>query len=163
MDERREVHQLTAPQLALLVDLERACSHTFWTLESLIRSRHQPSFEILFLHPKDHPIGQLLDRCAPAARHLGIDANADGAERFGAILAATAAEWLMELDCLEVKPHDWPWRLLRAPRLLADDPVPIGALRPKLIGADGRLIEIGQRRAPEGSLQPLGAGDDPEA
>ncbi len=153
----------TEAVIALLVDCAQACTHTFWTLENLAHSRHLPPFEVLLIHPAGHPIGPLLDRDAPGVKHLGIETGSDIAGRYRAILAATAADWLIELDCLEAKPHDWLWRIIQAPRRLFDETLPVGALRPKLIGADGRLIEFGQLRAPDGSLRPFGAGDDPGA
>ncbi|QIK38908.1 glycosyltransferase [Caldichromatium japonicum] len=155
-------HALATPQFALIVDSAHACVHTFWTLEDLLYSRHVPPFEVLVVYPEGDPLGPLLGRCAPGIKHLGISGS-DVAGRYRAIIEATPAAWLMELDCLEAKPQDWLWRLLHAPRLLADAAVPVGALRPRLIGADGRLLEFGQVRGPNGALQPFGAGDDPEA
>ncbi|QGU33475.1 glycosyltransferase [Thermochromatium tepidum] len=151
------------PQVALLVDLERVCIHTLWLLEELIQSRSTPPFEPLFLHPSGHLIGELLERRVPEARHLALEPGASVADRFDAVLAATKADWILMLDCLEARPRDWLWCLLHGvPE--GDPEVPrVGAVSPKLVGSDGRLIEAGRRRALDGTVWPIGAGADPQA
>ncbi|MGQ9830626.1 MAG: glycosyltransferase [Thermochromatium sp.] len=150
------------PTFALVIDLDRVCAQTFALLESLIQSRYSPPVEILFLHLPGHPIAGLLDRHAPEVRHLALRPDASRSEQLAAVLKACTADWLLRLDCLEARPNDWLWRLFHD--IDPDDPKrPIGAISPKLVGADGRLLEAGRRRALDGSLWPIGAGGDPQA
>ncbi|MTW20308.1 glycosyltransferase [Allochromatium palmeri] len=151
------------PQVALLIDLEQICIQTFWLLDELNQSRYTPPFVPIFLHPPGHALGELLERWAPEARHLALDPDADLMERFETVLDASSAEWVMRLDCLEARPRDWLWRLLQSTRQADGDALAVGAISAKLVGGDGRLLEAGRRRAPDGQCWPMGAGGDPQA
>lgn len=158
-----EIRPEPHPQVALLVDLDRICIHTFWLLESLIRSRYTPPFEPIFLHSPGHPIAELLDRRAPEARRLALEPGAPIADRLASVLEVSTADWILNLDCLEARPHDWLWRLLLGASEEDQETSMVGAISPKLVGADGRLIEAGRRRALDGTLWPIGVGGDPQA
>lgn len=158
-----EIRPEPHPQVALLVDLERICIHTFWLLEELIRSRYTPPFEPIFLHPPGHPVAELLDRHVPEARRLALEPGAPIADRLASVLEVSTADWILSLDCLEARPRDWLWRLLHGASEDESETSMIGAISPKLVGADGRLIEAGRRRALDGEIWPIGAGGDPQA
>jgi O-antigen biosynthesis protein len=151
------------PQVALLVDLERLCIHSLWLLEELIQSRYTPPFEPIFLHPPGHPIAELLERRVPEARHLALEPDADLADQLASVLKVSTADWVMRLDCLEARPRDWLWRLLHGAPEDDREASAVGAISAKLVGADGRLIEAGRRRALDGQFWPIGAGGDPQA
>ncbi|WP_200375148.1 glycosyltransferase [Thiocystis violacea] len=150
-------------EVAILIDPTQVSAETIRLLRGLNQASHLPAFEILVLYPAGHPIGPLLEARLPDGRPLAYDARGGAVARLAAALDGSTAEWLFLMSFTDAAPRDWLSRLLGTARDVRLSGAVAGAVCAKVKGADGRLVEAGRRRSPDGRSRPIGAGRDIQA